>query len=289
MIPFDDRDGYIWFDGDLCPWRDAKVHFLTHSLHYGGAVFEGIRVYDGKIFKLTEHIERLLGSCNIMDMESPFTVDEIIAACQRVIEANKVQNGYIRPLVWRGAEEMGISAKNTKVHCGVATWEWPNYFGEQLKKKGIRVMTSSWKRPSPDSAPSHAKASGLYMISTLAKHAADRAGFDDALMLDYRGNVVELSSCNFFYVKNGELFTAIPDCFLNGITRLTVIDIAKAKGIKVNEKQISPEELKTADECFATGTAVEIIPISQIDSNEYKVGTLTKELIDEYDKLVRSN
>ena len=286
-MPFDDRDGMIWINEEFIPWRDAKIHFLTHSLHYGGAIFEGIRVYDSKAFKLKEHNERLLGSCNIMDITSPYSLEEINSACLEAIKINEIKNGYIRPLIWRGAEEMGIGAKNTKTHCGIAAWEWPNFFGDKAKREGISLKTSSWKKASPDSVPCHAKVSGLYAVATLTKHAAAKAGYDDTLMLDYRGYIAEASSCNFFFVKDGELHTAIPDCFLNGITRQTVIEIAKEKNIVVNERQIMPEELKDADECFVTGTAVEITPVNKIDEREYEVGSITQELINTYDKLVK--
>lgn len=285
-IPFDDRDGSIWINGEFVPWRDAKFHFLTHSLHYGGAVFEGIRVYNGKAFKLKEHNERLLGSCNIMDIVCPYTVEELNAACEEAIKINEVENGYIRPLVWRGSEEMGIGAKKTGINCGIAAWEWPNLYSNKAKEEGISLITSSWKKASADSVPCQAKVAGLYATATLAKHAANRAGYDDALMHDYRGYIAEATSCNFFFVKDKVLHTAVPDCFLNGITRQTVIDIADDLELEVNERHIAPEELKEADECFVTGTGVEIVPVSKIDDIDYEIGPITKDIIRIYSKMV---
>jgi branched-chain amino acid aminotransferase len=288
MIPYDDRDGFIWFDGKMVPWREAKVHFLTHALHYGSGVFEGIRAYGGQIFKLEEHAQRLLEGCKIMDMKITYTAADISNACLEAVKANKIVDGYIRPLAWRGAEQMGVSGKLNKIHLAVASWEWPNYFGKETLEKGISLKTSRWRRPAPDNAPVHAKACGLYMICTLSKHEAENAGYTDALMLDYRGRVAELTGANFFMIKNGELHTPEADCFLNGITRRTVIDLAKKNGIKVVERAIQPEELKTIDECFATGTAAEVAPIGKIDDMTYKVGPVTKLLLEAYGKLVRT-
>jgi branched-chain amino acid aminotransferase len=287
LVPFDDRDGQIWFNGKMVPWREAKIHFLSHTLHYGSGVFEGIRAYGGNIFKLTEHSQRMLDGCKALDMPIPYTLEQINQACLDTVKVNKVVDGYIRPLAWRGAEQIGVGAPLTKIHMAVAAWEWPNYFGPEAREKGIRLITSKWRRPSPDSAPVHAKASGLYIICTLSKHEAEKKGFTDSLMLDYRGQVAELTGANFFMIKNGEIHTPTPDCFLNGITRQTVIQLAKDNGFKVIERVIWPNELKDADECFATGTAAEVMPIGGIDDIVYKVGPITKTLMDKYTALVR--
>lgn len=288
MIPYDDRDGQIWMDGELIPWRDAKVHFLTHALHYGSGVFEGIRAYGGKIFKLNEHSLRLLEGCGMMDMKIKYSLEDINHACLETLKANNISDGYLRPLAWRGAEQMGVTAQLSKIHLAVAAWEWPSYFPAELREKGIRLATSRWRRPAPDNSPVHAKASGLYMICTLSKHEAENKGFHDALMLDYRGHVAELTGANFFMIQNGELHTPIPDCFLKGITRQTVIDLAQQNGIKVVERVIMPEDLKKADECFATGTAAEVTAIGEIDGQTYAVGPITRMLRDKYEQLVRS-
>jgi branched-chain amino acid aminotransferase len=287
-IPFDDRDGFIWFDGRMVPWREAQVHVLTHALHYGSGVFEGIRAYGGHIFKLREHSERLLDGCKIMDMKCPYTVEELDRACEETVKANNIVDGYIRPIAWRGAEQMGVTAQNAKIHVAVATWDWGKYFSADLHEKGISLVTSRWRRPAANNAPVHAKACGLYMICTLSKHEAENKGFNDSLMLDYRGQVAELTGANFFMVKKGQIHTPTPDCFLDGITRRTVIGIAKQKGINVIERAIMPEELKDAEECFATGTAAEVTPIGKIDDMAYKVGPITKMLAQEYGKLVRT-
>lgn len=287
LIPYDERDGQIWFDGRLVPWREAKVHFLTHTLHYGSGVFEGIRSYGGNIFKLRQHSERLLDGCRIMDMKIGYTVEQIDQACIEALKANNLTDAYLRPLAWRGAEQMGVSAQKSKIHLAVAAWDWPSYFSAEAREKGIALKTSPWRRPSPDSAPVHAKACGLYMICTLSKHGAENAGYNDSLMLDYRGRVAELTGANFFMAINGELHTPEADCFLNGITRRTIIDIARAQGIRLFERAIMPEELAKAEECFATGTAAEVTPIGKIDDKAYPVGPLTRLIRDEYEKLVR--
>jgi branched-chain amino acid aminotransferase len=287
MIPYDDRDGQIWFDGKLVPWRDAKVHFLTHALHYGSGVFEGVRAYGGNIFKLNDHSQRMLDGCKMMDMKITYTLDQINQACIDVLKANKLTDAYLRPLAWRGPEQMGVAAQQTKIHLAVAAWEWPSYFSPEMREKGISIQTSRWRRPAPDMAPVTAKACGLYMICTLSKHDADRNGFTDALMHDYRGNVAELTGANFFMIKNGELHTPITDCILNGITRLTVIEMARGMGIKVNERHIKPEELKDGEEFFCTGTAAEVTPIGKIDNNTFAVGPITRKIRDEYEKMVR--
>lgn len=288
LIPYNDRDGFIWMDGKLVPWREANVHFLTHALHYGSAVFEGIRCYNGRIFKLQEHTDRMLAGCKAMDMKIEYTADQINEACIQAIKANNIVDGYLRPLAWRGPEQMGVAAQLTKIHLAVAAWEWPSYFSAEAREKGIALQMSRWERPSPKNGPVSAKASGLYMICTLSKHEAEAAGFNDALMLDYRGHVAELTGANFFIVKNGELHTPTPDCFLNGITRLTVMDIARSMGIKVVERTILPEELKDADECFATGTAAEVTPIGRIGDNHYTVGPVTRKIREAYETMVRA-
>ena len=287
LIPYDDRDGFIWFDGKLVPWREAKVHFLTHCMHYGSGVFEGLRAYGGTPFKLTEHSQRMLDGCQTMDMKIPYDLQQINQACLETVRANKITDGYIRPLAWRGAEQMGVSATKSKIHFAVAAWEWPYYFTSEVKEKGIRLKRAKWRRPPEFCAPVHAKAAGLYMICTLSKNQAELEGYHDALMLDYRGYVAELTSANFFIVKNGEIHTPTPDCFLNGITRQTVIQLAKDSGIKVIERHIMPEELDSADECFATGTAVEVAPIGHIEGRDYKVGPISRLMLEKYEKLVR--
>lgn len=283
--PFHDRDGWIWMDGQMVPWREAHVHVLTHALHYGSAVFEGLRAYEGKIFKLEDHTERLFRSAEILDMEIPFTMDEINAACQDIVAKNQIVNGYLRPVVWRGSEQMGIAAPDTRIRVAVAAWEWPSYF--DARDTGIILKTAPWRRPPPDCAPCHAKASGLYMIGTLSKHVIDKQGAHEALMLDWRGQVTEASSSNIFLIYQGEVHTPTPDCFLNGITRQTVIQLAKDAGYKVVERAIMPSELAQADEVFLTGTAVEVTPVRQIDNHHYQVGSITKQLRDAYEALVR--
>ncbi len=288
MLPYDDRDGEIWFNGAFVPWREAKVHVLTHCLHYGSGVFEGVRCYDGKIFKLNEHSQRLINGCKTMEMDLPWTLDQINQACLDTVKRNNIADGYLRPIAWRGAEQMGVSAQQTKIHFAVAAWQWPSYYPAEMLEKGIKVVTSQWRRPAPNNAPVHVKASGLYMICTLSKHAAENAGCHDALMYDYRGRVAELTSANLFFVKNGEIHTPEADCFLNGITRQTVIDLARQHGYKVIERAIMPEELTDMEECFATGTAAEVTAIGNIDGRTYTVGPVTRALRDAYGKLVRA-
>ena len=288
LIPYDDRDGHIWMDGAMVPWREAKVHFLSHALHYGSGVFEGVRAYGGKIFKLNEHSQRLIDGCAMMDMKITYTLDQINQACLDVVKANNIVDGYLRPLAWRGAEQMGVTAQHSKIHFAVAAWQWPSYFPKELREQGIKLVTARWRRPAPESAPVHAKACGLYMICTLSKHEAENAGYHDALMLDYRGQVAELTGANFFMVKNGELHTPTADCFLKGITRQTVIDLAKRAGITVHERAIHPAELADAQECFATGTAAEVTAIGSIDGHSYTVGPVTRRLRDDYEALVRA-
>jgi branched-chain amino acid aminotransferase len=286
LIPFDDRDGLIWFEGKLAPWRDAKLHVLTHALHYASAVFEGERVYGGKVFKLTEHSQRLIDSGRILGFEIPMTVAEIDEATRKTVAANNIVDGYVRPIAWRGAEQMGVSAQQTKIHFAIATWVWPSYFPPELRKKGIRLTIAPWKRPHPETAPTKSKAAGLYMICTLSKHAAEAAGFQDALMLDWRGQVAEATGANVFLVIDGVLHTPTPDCFLDGITRRTVIDLAKRRGFQVVERAILPQDLAKAQEVFLTGTAAEITPVGEIDSYRFTPGDVTAKLIADFDAMV---
>ena len=288
VLPFDDRDGFIWYNGKLVPWRDAKVHVLTHGLHYASCVFEGERVYGGNIFKLTEHSTRLDRSAKLLGYELPYSVAEIDRACQETIAANKIVDGYIRPVAWRGSEMMGVSAQSSRINVAVATWEWPSYFSPEAKLKGLRLTISDWKRPSPDTAPTASKAAGLYMICTLSKHAAENAGFDDALMLDYRGQVAEATGANIFFVQDGKLHTPKPDCFLDGITRRTVIDLARSQQIEVVERAIMPNELEGFEQAFLTGTAAEVTPLGLIGPYNFVVGDITKSLAAAYDKTVRA-
>lgn len=287
LIPFDDRDGFIWFDGQMVPWREAKVHVITHGLHYGSAIFEGERAYEGHIFKSVEHTNRLFRSAELLGMSIPFSADQINAAKNECLKANKLTDAYLRPVAWRGSEQMGIAAQATKTHVAIACWEWPSYFSPELREKGISLMTSPWRKPAPDTAPCHAKAAGLYMINTLSKHQAENAGFIDALMLDYRGYAVEATGANLFRIKNGVIRTPKPDCFLNGITRQTVIDLARELGYTLEEDHITVDDLKQADEVFITGTAAEVTAIGKIDSVVYSVGPVTRALREAYENLVR--
>lgn len=289
--PFDDRDGYIWHNGKLVEWRDAKVHVLNHGLHYASSVFEGERVYNGKVFKLNEHSERLHKSAELLGFTIPYSVEELNDATNEVVKAQGIENGYVRPFAWRGSEKMAISAQNNKTHVAIATWSWPPYYAKELQESGIKMVVSNWKRPSPETAPCASKAAGLYMICTLSKHNAEAAGYNDAMMLDWRGYVAEGSSANFFMVIGKELHTPIADCFLDGITRRTIIDLAKEAGIKVVERHIKPEEWADANEAFLTGTAAEITPIGLIDhgdkSYNFEVGPVFKQLKAAYQELVR--
>ncbi len=287
LIPFDDRDGFIWFDGKMVPWREANIHVINHGLHYGSAIFEGERAYEGKIFKTVEHTNRLFKSAGILGMNITFTPDQINAAKEDALKANNLTNAYIRPVAWRGSEQMGIAAQATKTHVAIACWEWPSYFSPELREKGISLKTSPWKKPAPDMAPCHAKAAGLYMINTLSKHAAEDAGYIDALMCDYRGNPVEATGANLFRVKDGVIRTPKPDCFLNGITRQTVIELAAKLDFALEEDTITMEDLKSADEVFITGTAAEVTAIGKIDETEYQVGPVTRTLREAYESLVR--
>jgi len=286
---FDIRPGYIWLDGKFVLWKKAKIHVLSHGLHYGSCVFEGARIYNGNIFKLNEHTKRLFLSSKILGFKLPYTEKEINKVCEQIIKKQSIKNGYLRPFAWRGSEMMAISAQNTTIHVAIATWEMSTYFDKRKKFNGIKLQTSKWMRPPLNTAPTQAKAAGLYMICTLSKHIAEKNGFDDSLMLDSNGYVAESTGANIFFAKNNTLYTPIADCFLNGITRQTVIKLAKKNNIKVIEKRILPKELLKADEIFLTGTAVEITPISQIDNKKFKVGEITQKLISLFGYLVENN
>ena len=288
MIPYDKRDGKIWYNSELVNWSDVKLHVLSHGLHYASCVFEGERVYDGEIFKLEEHTSRFFYSAKRMGFEIPYSEDQINKASKNIISVQKVENGYVRPIAWRGSEMMAISAQQTKIHVAIATWEWGSYFDPKLKVEGIKLNISKWKRPAPDTIPWDTKASGLYMICTLSKHEAERDGYTDSLMLDHEGNVAEATGANIFFKdKDGNLHTPTPDSFLDGITRRTVIDIAKSKNIKVIERKITPDELKNFTGCFLTGTAAEVTPVSQIANYNFKVCKTIIELSDSYQLIVR--
>jgi branched-chain amino acid aminotransferase len=285
---YDDRDGKIWMDGQLIDWRDANVHILTHAMHYASSVFEGERAYNGKIFKSREHSERLKRSAQMIDFEIPYTVDEIEAAKKAVLEANGQSDAYVRAVAWRGVgQDMGVASARNPVGMAIASWEWGAYYGD-AKMKGAKLDISKWKRPSPETIPSHAKAAGLYMICTMSKHAAEAKGCSDAMMFDYRGYVAEATGANIFFVKDGEVHTPTPDCFLNGLTRQTVIGMLKERQVKVHERHIMPEELEGFEQCWLTGTAAEVTPVGQIGDYNFEVGSLTREIAEGYEKLVRS-
>ena len=287
FVPFDDRDGWIWMDGHFVPWRDAKTHVLTHGLHYGSSVFEGERMYGGEIFKLTAHSQRLKRSAELLDFDIPYSVAEIDAACKETCEKNGMTDCYIRPVAYLGAEQLSVSSLNSKVHLAIAAWEWPSYFDPEVKKKGIRLEWAKWRRPDPATAPSTAKAGGLYMICTMSKTAAEKRGYADAMMLDWRGYVAEATGANVFFVQNGALHTPRVDHILDGITRQTVIEMAQAKGIEVVIRDILPEELADFSECFLTGSAAEVTPVSEIGDYRFTPGELSLTLMDDYGKLVR--
>jgi branched-chain amino acid aminotransferase len=287
IVPFDDRDGWIWLDGQFVPWREATVHVLTHGLHYASAVFEGERMYGGEIFELTAHTKRLFKSAEILDFEIPFTVAQIDQACKDTCAKNGLTDAYLRPIAWRGSEMIGVSAQDTKIHVAIACWEWPSYFSPAEKAKGIRMCWAKYKRPSPETEPVHAKAAGLYMICTISKHAAEKDGFTDAMMLDYRGYVAESTGSNVFFIKDGVIHTPLPDCFLNGITRQSLIKLAQARGFEVIERHIRPEELSEFSECFVTGSAAEVTPVAQIGEYSFTPGNISLSLADDYSKMVR--
>jgi branched-chain amino acid aminotransferase len=285
--PFHDRDGFIWLDGKIVPWRDAKAHVLTHGLHYASAIFEGERAYNGQIFKSTAHSERLIRSGQLIDMTVPFTVAELESAKREVLSVNGLSNAYLRPVAWRGSEQMGISAPATRTHVAIAAWQWPSYYAD-LREKGISLTFAKWRAPMPDTAPTASKASCLYCTHTMSKHAAEAAGFTDAVMLDYRGLVAEATGANVFMVKDGVLRTPIPDCFLNGLTRQTVIELAHTLNIPFEETRIKPEELKAADEIFVTGTAAEVTAVGKLDDVTFAIGPVTRRLREAYEDLVRT-
>jgi branched-chain amino acid aminotransferase len=287
LVPFDDRDGWLWLDGELIPWREAKVHVLTHALHYASCVFEGERMYDGEIFKLTEHTERLFRSAEILDFQIPFTVAQIDEACKQTAARNGLENCYVRPLAWRGPEQMGVSAQATRTHVAIATWEWGSYYDPAQLRKGVRLTYAKYKRPSPETAPTSAKAAGLYMICTVSKHAAEKDGYSDALMLDWRGYLAETTSANLFLIRDGVIHTPKPDCFLDGITRRSVIALAKQMGFEVVERHIPADELGSFSEVFVTGTAAEVTPVGEIGEHRFTPGNMTFALMDEYSRMVR--
>ncbi len=281
-IPFDQRDGYIWLDGAFVDWKDAKIHVLTHGLHYASTVFEGERAYGGEIFKLNEHTERLHESARLLGFALPYSVAEINDACRALIKKMGYVDAYVRPFAWRGSDSLGVSAQNNRIHVAIACWEWPSYFSPEEKMKGIRLDIAEYCRPDPRTAPSKSKASGLYMICTISKHAAEAKGYADALMLDWRGQVAEATGANVFFVKDGVLHTPKPDCFLDGITRRTIIDLAKRRGIEVIERAIMPEEMADFSECFLCGTAAEVTPVSEIGQYRFKPAEITSILMDAY-------
>jgi len=283
---FDDRDGFIWYDGGLRPWRDANVHILTHAMHYASAVFEGERAYGGKVFELSQHSQRLIDSAEILGFTIPWSRDQIDAAVNETLAANGLVDGYVRPIAWRGSEQMGVSAQRTKPHLAIACWEWGAYFGPEALAKGLRLNIAKWRRPAPYTAPTRSKAAGLYMICTMSKHAAEDAGYNDALMLDWRGQVAEATGANVFFLRDGVLHTPAPDCFLDGITRRTVIGLAQRRGIEVVERVIWPEELETFEQAFLTGSAAEVTPLAEIGPWRFEVGALTRQLATDYSDLV---
>lgn len=288
MMNFDDQDGLVWYDGALRPWRDARLHVLSHGLHYGSCVFEGERVYGGEVFKLREHTQRLLDSGAALGFEIPYSLERLERATLETVAAQGYADAYVRPVAWRGSEMMGVSAQQTTIHVAIAVWEWPSYFSPEARNRGIKLKTAKWRRPAPDTAPVHAKAAGLYMICTMSKHEAEAEGYDDALMLDWRGLVAESTGANIFLAREGRLHTPAPDCFLDGITRQTVIGLARARGIEVIERAIQPEELLGADEIFVTGTAAEVTPVGCIDDHHFQVGSISRALLEDYEALVRT-
>ncbi len=289
IIPFDKRIGFIWYNGEFVEWQNATTHVLNHGLHYGSCVFEGLRVYGEKIYKLEKHTDRLFFSAERMGIDVPYSKEELNNAQIKTIKKMNIKYGYVRPVIWRGSEMMAISAQKNKINVAVATWEWPSYFNKEDRLKGISLQTAVWKRPPPDCIPTDTKAAGLYMICTLSKHEAEKNGFTDALMLDYKGRVSESTGSNIFLVINGEIHTPVPDCFLNGITRQAVIEIAKKEGIKVIERDIYPDEIKNAEEIFLTGSAVEVTPVGKIDNQTFKVGDITSKISNLYMKEVDPN
>ena len=281
-VPFDQMTGKIWLNGAFVDWADAKIHVLTHGLHYASCVFEGERAYGGEIFKLREHTERLFNSARLLDFTIPYSLDEIDAVCRELLVLNGLSDAYVRPVAWRGSEMMGVSAQTNRINAAVAVWNWPSYFSPEERLKGIRLDISEWRRPDPRTIPAKSKAAGLYMICTLSKHAAERKGYADALMFDWHGLVAEATGANIFFIKDGKIHTPTPDCFLDGITRRTVIGLARARGIEIIERAIQPEEMANFAECFLTGTAAEVTPVSEIGPYTFAVGKITKTLMDDY-------
>lgn len=287
MLPFDKRDGFIWMDGAIVPWAEATLHVLSHGLHYGSAVFEGERAYGGRIFKSAEHSARLRRSAEILDFAIPYSAAELDAAKQLVLDRNGMKDAYVRPVAWRGSEMMAVAAQRNTTHVAIATWEWPSMFDIETKMKGIRLDIADYRRPDPRTAPALAKAAGLYMICTISKHRAERAGYADALMLDWEGRVAECTGANVFFTREGRIHTPIADCFLDGITRQTVIGLARARGLEVVERRIMPDELAGFDECFLTGTAAEVTPVSEIGPHRYQPGAITRSLIEDFTAAVQ--
>ena len=287
MAGYDNREGKIWMDGSLVDWREANVHILTHAMHYASSVFEGERAYNGKIFKSRAHSERLIQSGKLIDFDIPYSIDEIEAAKRSALDANGLTDGYVRAVAWRGAgEDMGVASARNPVHMAVAVWSWGNYYGD-AKMKGAKLDIAKWRRPDPATAPSQAKAAGLYMIATMSKHTAEAKGYSDAMMYDYRGYIAEATGANIFFVRDGEVHTPMPDSFLNGLTRQTVIEMLKQRGITVNERHIMPEELESFEQCWLTGTAAEVTPVGQIGDYNFEVGALTRDISESYERLVR--
>ncbi|MDQ4060625.1 MAG: branched-chain amino acid aminotransferase [Pseudomonadota bacterium] len=284
---FDQREGFIWYDGERVAWPEAKLHVLSHGLHYASAVFEGERAYGGEIFRLEDHTQRLIESARMLDFEIPYSADEINRACREMVAAQGLADAYVRPIAWRGSEMMGVSAQSSRIHLAIAVWEWPSYFDPAQRLKGIRLDLARYRRPSPETAPCKAKATGLYMICTISKHEAERKGYQDALMFDWRGQVAEATGANVFFVKNGEIHTPTPDCFLDGITRRTVIELARRRGLKVIERAIMPDEMTGFEECFLTGTAAEVTPVSEIGPWRFTVGSISQTLMADYTDTVQ--
>jgi branched-chain amino acid aminotransferase len=286
LIPFDDRDGFIWFNGKIIDWRDAKIHVLSHGLHYGSAVFEGERAYNGSIFKSREHSERFIYSGKVLDFDIPYSPEELCAAKQATLDANGMKDAYVRPVAWRGSEMMAVAAQHSKIHVAIATWIWPSMFDIATKMKGIKLDIADYRRPDPLTAPHDAKAAGLYMICTISKHRAEKKGYADALMFDWQGRVAECTGANIFFTKDGAIHTPIADCFLDGITRRSVIALARSKGMEVIERRIMPDELSTFNECFICGTAAEVTPVAEIGPYTYHPGNISRALVEDYSKLV---
>jgi branched-chain amino acid aminotransferase len=287
LLPFDDRDGFIWFDGKLVPWRDAKLHVLSHGLHYGSCVFEGERAYGGEIFKCSEHSQRFKRSAELLDFEIPYSVEELDAAKRATVRANGKPDSYVRPVAWRGSEMMAVAAQQAKIHVAICTWEWPSMFDPAVRMKGIRLDIAEFRRPDPQTAPCASKAAGLYMICTISKHKAERKGYADALMLDWQGRVAECTGANVFFTRDGALHTPIADCFLDGITRRTVIDLARKRGMEVQERRIMPDELQSFNECFICGTGAEVTPVAEIGPHRFTPGNISRSLIEDYAAAVR--